>query len=307
MLLPKYKYHEVDRNIILLEGIEDIEPYYITLPEPPPAEQIINFGLKPEEQFFKRTPILPELLKINEASKGSGKSGQHKLKEARTYIENNDELATFVEMLWKKREVGEWQYINGRPYYFPPSYWFYLNNYSLGKMLPRFRITSLERFLFKKFCVEDNPNVYGDTFLTRRQVGKSAEDGGMLLEHVTCNAYVVDGIQSKNEEDAKSFFYKWIERPLKDLPVWFTPYYRKSGNQIIFTHDEEEGLESRISFKSSVASSAASSMVVMRGKGSKKERRTYLIRSAFRESLLKNKRGFLIAMGFKPIAIIEFF
>lgn len=57
----------------LCKGIADIHPYQLTLPDlPKNLTTITNYGLEPEQQFFKRETIPAELKKIDTLVK-SGK------------------------------------------------------------------------------------------------------------------------------------------------------------------------------------------------------------------------------------------
>lgn len=257
LIAPKFhKYQDANRKIILLSDIADIQPYEITLPEPPPPEQIINFGLKPEEQYFQRTPIPAELINMDKACKKPGKSGVDLLYEAHQALDSNTELSDYVESLWRIREHGQWQYIHGIPYYFTGDYWFYTNHFSLGKTLPDFRITSLQKFQWWQFCVRENENAYGGIEFTRRQVGKSREACGIFFNQVTSHDYCTIGTQSSTEEIAKSLFFNGFGLPFKSLMFFFKPIYDSTAGtkrQIHLTHDQYPCLESKVDFRSSDA------------------------------------------------------
>ena len=256
MLLPKYQHlQEPDRYIVLLEDIQDIHPYYITLPQPPKPEKIINFNLPKEQQFFKKITIPPAIRRLNLLSRN----------EAKSIAQKNADIYKFVQMCWQKREEGEWQYINGKPYYFPGNYWWYLNFYYLPHgSLPEFRVYNLKYFWFRNFVVWNNPSVWGSLMFTTRQVGKSSMAGGELLEYVTKTPNAHCGAISKDETSAKEFFRKYIVNPRKKLLWFFQPIF--DGNlspkeEINFTYPtkkgadasdfnfDEEPLESKIDIK----------------------------------------------------------
>jgi len=53
LLLPKYdKYEDWNPKPILRAGIEDMTPYEVEMPTPPPLEEFVNFGLFCSELVF---------------------------------------------------------------------------------------------------------------------------------------------------------------------------------------------------------------------------------------------------------------
>ncbi len=256
MAVAKFKgYQDVERKIILASDIADLLPYEVKLPSPPKPEEIINFGLPFEEQFFKRIKLPRKLLAIDEKTKILGKEGIDSLVKARAELEADPELCSFVEMLWMKRALGEWQYIRGIPTYITGDHWFYLNFYYLYGYYPDYRQTDREEFYWWRFCVEENPKVYGGIWFTRRQVGKTLRAGSMLLNYVTSGSFKHLGIQSKTDVDAASLFRKAIAPQFKRLPFFFKPYFDPQGGmkkRLDLTNDEHESLDSWIDFRASV-------------------------------------------------------
>ena len=55
--MAKYDYEDYNKYVTLLDGIADIQPYFVELPDAPPIEKFINFGLPKEKQFFVREHI----------------------------------------------------------------------------------------------------------------------------------------------------------------------------------------------------------------------------------------------------------
>ena len=123
---PNHQYEPIQTKYTLCKGIEDLYPYEIELPAPPPAEQIINYGLPPDEQVFQRVVIPKEIKALNNLPREA----------AFAAIERSLEMTAFVEKMWFKFTFGEWQYINGRALHISPTYWFYLNFWKLDAGLP---------------------------------------------------------------------------------------------------------------------------------------------------------------------------
>lgn len=218
--MAKYNYEDYNQHITLLEGIEDIQPYFIKLPDAPKPEKFINFGLPKEEQFFKREHIPTKVRNLNAAVK----TEKITIDEAIKVAERDDDISSFIVDQWEKRAKGIFIYIYGKPVYIPYNHWYYLNYHPLdtGK-LPDFRFTDLNYWYWRKFCVWDNPKVYGGINFTNRREGKSVKSGSELCEVATRRRYSLCGIQSKNDGDAKSFFRKFVARQIKKLPFWFKP------------------------------------------------------------------------------------
>lgn len=250
----KYKhlgYETINRNVTLLGDIADIEPYTLTLPEPPEIELIENFGLRKEEQFFKRERIprkIWELTKLVNA-------GMITRKEAFATIKKDKELKAFVQQQWHYREHGKWVFIYGKAIYLTGTYWFFLNYYNMkGVGYPGYRQTQMERALWWKFCVEENESVYGGIEFTRRREGKSHWAGNILVEYATKTGESDLGHQSKSEKDAAKFIDKDVVYPFKRLAFFWMPEYdgtgKMKGGIKLESADIETSLETKIDFES---------------------------------------------------------
>lgn len=235
----KYNYQPYRQEVTLLSGIDDIEPYQLKLPDPPPIEEFINYGLPPDSQYFKRIELPVELKILDKKVK----TGQLKRKDAIAHIESSKELCDFVESLWHKRIHGEFQIINGVPLHISPTYWGYLNFWEMNIGLPDFRAdfhhycTDLWFFNFWDYLVVPNQFCDGAIEMTQRQVGKSYKLGWILYEPTSrmydCHA----GLQSKTDDDAEQTFTKCIVKPWRRLPFFFQPIYSNS------TYPKAEGLQ----------------------------------------------------------------
>ena len=234
------KYQDYEQKVILFRGIADLHPYEIQLPDAPKPEQIINFGKKPEEQFFQRTKLPKDLLKIDYLVKSGPKRGGITYEEGIKAIERDKELTAFCEMLWRKRlgEELEFQYINGRPLHIPPEYWMYLNHWQMPRVpheRPAFRAdfhhycTDLWFFTLWRYSVKNNPYCNGLIDFTQRQVGKSFRGGCLGYETCSTQYEAHTGMQSKTDEDAAKIFNKCIVRPWTNLLFIFQPLCSNSS------------------------------------------------------------------------------
>ena len=244
----KYQYAEYQKHITLLDGVDDIQPYLITLPDPPPIEEFVNYGLPPEKQFFKREQIPTKVKNLNFASRA----------EALLASEKDPDISGFVEDQWNKRINGVFQIIHGVPMHIVGLHWFYLNYFPIDIGLPSFRITDRDYWYWRKFCVWDNPRVYGGINFTGRRFGKSAMAGCETVEVTTRRRLKLSGIQSKTDDDAEQLFNKFIKYQVKKLPWYFKPIYdTQSTKDITMEYPKGsddpmlEPLNSKIDFRSS--------------------------------------------------------
>ena len=98
--MSKFKgYQDAEVKRTLCKDIELLYPYEITLPDPPKAEDIINYGLPIEQQFFKRIEQPKKLIELNSLED---------VKEARRRLLANDDLSSWVDELWDILENGQW-------------------------------------------------------------------------------------------------------------------------------------------------------------------------------------------------------
>lgn len=247
----KFKgYEDVERKIILLKDIADIEPYEIILPEPLKPEKIKGFGKPKEEQFYERENVPRKIWDITNSLNSKSITKE----DALNAVKKDRELISFIETQWEKRQNGEWCYIYGKPIYITGTHWMYLNYYRMDVGLPNWRETDWRKYLWWKFCVEDNDSVYGGIDFDRRRIGKSYTAGNILLEYITRSVISNCGIQSKTEPDAKKFFSKSVLFPYRRYPFFFKPNGTVSTGEIKFEHESvHESFDSLIDFRSSAA------------------------------------------------------
>ena len=169
MIKLKYnEYEDFNRELTLRKDIPDLTPYDIKLPEPPPMEEFINFGLPKKEQFFQYDEI-PNWVWQFDKEIFKGLEERERLGEI---INNTKEYREYIESVWNKRRNGIWIMIHGKPLHITGLNWWFLNYYRhLGHKLA-FRYEDTEYFYWWKFCIKDNPKCFGGIELARRQEGK---------------------------------------------------------------------------------------------------------------------------------------
>lgn len=230
-----YTYQPFQREVTLITGIADIEPYKLILPEPPPIEDFVNYGLPPEEQIFQRVVMPKKLQDICKAVRMGVKNGlKYSRNDAFLEVENDKEMSSFIELLWLKRLEGEWQLINGVPIHIPPTYFFYLNFWELNIGLPEFRMdtyhycTDLWNFCFWDYVVVPSPFCDGEIEFATRQTGKSYRLGVIMYEYSSRSYESNAGMQSKTDSDGALLFEKGVVKPWRKLPFFFQPTFSNS-------------------------------------------------------------------------------
>jgi len=249
--MDKFKgYQDAETKRTLCKDIELLYPYEITLPDPPKAEDIVNFGLPIEKQFFKPIIQPKALIELGQLED---------VKEAKRRLLANDDLASWVDELWDILDVGQWQYIRGVPTFITGDYLRYLSFNKIDIGLPAYRSSDTDKFQWWEFCVKKNPYCFGGIEMTRRRVGKSYIAGGFGLGCATDGYGRNFGIQSKEDRSAMDFFRKCVRNPLKSYPFYLKPSsstdINTKGNRIEFDEmdyvNKAEGLSTWIEYGTS--------------------------------------------------------
>lgn len=217
LVTPKFlEYEDINRKVSLCDHLEDIEPYHVTLPDPPKPEEMINFGQRVEDQTW--TPPKPpeKVLKLDQLTH----------KEAFLAARKDPEIGAFIEKERRRFEEGVWIYINGRPTYMTGLHYFYCTYFHMDIGLPRYRSSDRDNWYWWEFAVKENKSAFGGIEISRRREGKTYRAG--------CRAYYESirgeqrqvGIQSKTKDDAKkTVFQKCIVNPWTKMPFWLRPMY----------------------------------------------------------------------------------
>jgi len=239
----KFKgYQDVELKRTICKNIELLQPYDITLPEPTKIEEIVNFGLPIEEQFFKRIEQPKKLIELNQLED---------INEARRRLKADDTLSEWVDNLWDLLEYGQWQYIRGVPTFITGDYLRYLSFNKIDTGLPQYRSSDMDKAQWWEFCIKQNPYCFGGIEMTRRRVGKSYIAGAWGLS-ASSNGYGKNfGIQSKEDKSAMDFFRKCVRNPLKSYPFYLKPHsstdINTKGNRIEFDESDHIGKSPELS------------------------------------------------------------
>jgi hypothetical protein len=171
----------------------------------------------PTEQYWEIPPE-PKDYKM--------KRQKEKRRQKSTPGHQDVELTKYANQEWFRRLNGFWFMNNGTPTYITGVHYFYLAHWTLNTGVPLFRLADQLYFYFWASCVED-PRCLGMVNFANRQSGKSFRSGCILYERISRTRSSHGGIQSKNKEDAGSFFTKCVTTPLTKLKDFFIPIYDK--------------------------------------------------------------------------------
>ena len=195
----------------------------VTLPKPPPAKEIANYGIPDEEQMFP----LPD---------------QDMVRDIDRELKNEDPQLTkdqmdFVKEEWRRRREGFWFYNNGNIEYLTGLHYFYLSAWKIpvqkkvkqgngfimkkATWYPSFTDSDRDYFYFWNHCVMD-PLCVGMIHVTNRRDGKTHRANCTNYELVSRTKDVKSAIQSKTNPDGKAVFQKLV-RSWQRLPEYYKP------------------------------------------------------------------------------------
>ena len=167
----------------------------LVLPEPPPANQILNYGLKKADQKF---PVI---------------------RPPKNYKAGSD--PEFETQQWHYRLNGMWFYNNGNIEYITGPHWFYLTHWFIDIGLPRF-IDADRDWFYWWWSVENTRKLFGGASVENRRAGKTERANCVMYEKISRNFNANGGIQSKSNEDAKKVFSKLV-RSWRKMAIYFKP------------------------------------------------------------------------------------
>ncbi len=208
--------------------------YTVYIPPVPEKHLIQGWELKPEDQYWRRTP-LPEWYEdrrkeekeIQEMEKQMVDDGE--LDKVRYF----DPLCEdFRRQEWNRRIYGHWFMVNGKPVYITGLHYFYLNWCELDVGYPTFYMSQVHRFYFRQLCWED-PFCLGYFIAGPRGFGKSAEEVAAQLENITkAPGKRFAAIQSKNSLDAQVMFTEKMVPMFNGLPHFFKPEFSHGSEPV---------------------------------------------------------------------------
>lgn len=232
---------------------EQIYHTKVKVPDVPPQEQIINYGLPKEEQMWQRIE-LPEYF------------------ERVTYNKNGDLILTSEQEVFAAEEVrkckhGIWIYIFGKPTFIPKKYYFYLNWWVLEDgTRPEYRDCDRKYFTFLEHW-EAIQWCHGIIRGKKRREGASSQATSNLIYECIFFKNSNCGLVSKSRDDSRDTFTEMVSYGYRQLPPFLKPkqlnsedsvselvFAQKSSNikEGVSDTKKDEGHRSKITYKAPV-------------------------------------------------------
>lgn len=192
--------------------------YKMLLPDEPADEYCVNNGLKPYDQVYRRTLIPKDLL--------------YWKKEA---------MEEFISREWHRRREGIWYLINGKKYYIPGVYYFFLVYWTLqtGKK-PLFRMSDLDFYLIWMHVVM-SPLIYGLVVFKCRRIGDTEKAICIVYEYASRVRNTINGMQDCRKEDEIEKTYARLVYGHQKM-IWFMKPINKGSSDpkanLEFKHPE---------------------------------------------------------------------
>lgn len=229
------------------------ENFQCWIPPKPPDEEIINYGLPKEEQYWRREPIPKWFIERSLEE-------EYKQRDDLKLIIAGKKKGMFIDPMcerYRRREFyrrtfGVWVFINGEPTYLTNDHYFYLqwckwdhkenDGYAFCYKFSR------DNFYIRKWS-EENPRSMGYMFIGPRATGKSNEEIACVMNRATMRHHHRAALQSKHyENDAKGVLIQAKTVPLfNSLPKFFKPVFSHGTNtqsELVFRMSSIRGKES---------------------------------------------------------------
>lgn len=230
----------------------------ITIPDSPPLEEIEDWGMPRELQYWRRKPLPPIFKVVNKDIDGN--------------IELTREQEDYAANEFNRIKNGFWFYNNGVPTYITGRNYYYLQYWTLeNRKAPEYRETSRNYYLY----LEHWYNVYWCLGIIRgksRRSGASSECSSNITGHVTTTKNARGGHVSKTSSDARKMFIYRMQFGFRHLPFFLQPTLandKDSKTELVFNVplaktkktkkaqliDEVEGLNSILDYQPTATNS----------------------------------------------------
>lgn len=228
---------------------ETIEIYgtLVTLPPPPPHEQIAYWDLPKDEQYWRRNE-LPDIF------------DNVKLDAEGNAILNQEQTAYAMKEVQRCKE-GFWFYNNGIPTYITGKNYFYLTYWKLeDDIYPDYRDADRRYFLFLNHW-ENVLWCLGIGRGKKRREGASSQATSNLVYEAIFYTNSNCGLVSKTQIDSRDTFTDMVRAGYQALPVFLKPRQvnrEDSVTELVFAarsakkKSDDKGLRSKINYRAPV-------------------------------------------------------
>lgn len=198
--LPYYKMTFNKPRKVVLYDIECL------IPDEPPDEHCVNYGLDEYDQIFRKT-FIPEQVLYPEKDFGR-----------LNWTEK--EIESFVDAEYNRRKNGIWFWIKGKKYYIPGQLYFKYN-YWKSRTGEEFHYRDHEREVFTVLLnLQRDPIDLGAAIFKSRQMGETENVLCIMYERGTRKRGALTVMQSAINEDHIKRTYKRIIHAHKNM-IWY--------------------------------------------------------------------------------------
>lgn len=209
--LPRYTLKFGEKSTV--EKIYDLD---CILPEPPPDEHCINYGLSEYEQIFRRT-LIPEQVKYPDKDFGRDNWSER-------------DLDDFIETEFWRRRHGIWFFIKGKKTYIPGALYFKMNYWTPITSEPfLYRDSDREFFMFLLIATYD-PKCRGVIDFKCRQLGDTENCIVLMYSRGSRIRGSLHTLQSFINEDHIIETYERLIHGHANMMWYFKPMNRGTEN-----------------------------------------------------------------------------
>lgn len=239
-MIEKSKYEKdyktAPRFFMANDNDADLVPIKVPLPQPDNIREICGYGLKPEDQRFKRPDVPQRLQDLEEFPEDFIDPEVLKttfiLIAIQDFLKKNQkewkEEIDFIEEQWRRRKEGYWFYNNGVPTYVTGTHYLYIGFWHIDIGIPDYRDRDRRFFVFWKTMVEEDENCLGLLYPKHRREGATHKAQAIIYDYVSQHKKSYGGIQSATEPHAKDVFTEHLIPGWKSLPFFFKPVWEGS-------------------------------------------------------------------------------
>lgn len=237
-----FNYKAADTEIVFNDGVwinGEIKPFAglaeirMPLPKPPPDDEILGYGLPPEEQYWDNVRPRPSS-KLQELIDDESRTREEKIKlldDNEDYYE--DEIKFILQEQKRIREVT-WFFNNGKRTPITPDNYFYCSTWEIDGKNPYFCIRDWEFFWSIWLFGETDAIHLGINDPKERRIGDTNKSQACALRRVITIPFFKGGMQSKDRDHAQEIFesltiVNWDKLPFYIQPIWNLDYRNRSS------------------------------------------------------------------------------
>jgi hypothetical protein len=251
----KYTYGQAE-TFLVYNNDPKMLPVKVYLPIPPEPKYITGYGLPPDQQFWKK-PEMPVRIKNLVSYRGVSRTLEEIWEILETKAQDYKEEIQWIKLMWYYRKYGMWFYNDGVPTWITGKYFYYLFNGQVQSGSPEYRYRDRMTYIWRWFCENDTYDFcnkdekgfaipepdgtylmydtgrrvcFGDIDAKYRRAGYTYQRAINLLETISREYKVHGGIQSRDDQDARTVFLEKLLPTWKKTHFFFKPACTSGSN-----------------------------------------------------------------------------